>query len=510
MRPLVAALALLAATQGGDFELRGVAAHARAADRRPRRRAAPARLRDRLPRPARAFRRSSFAARPARARHSTGRSACAATSRASSSPRCCSPCRCRAGERPIVVEVAGELISKPYVDITLRLLRALRRRRRSATAGSASRSRRAARYRSPGALHVEGDASSASYFLAAGRDRRARRAAAHRRRRQRLDPGRHRLRRRGARDGRDVDAEARAGSRCDAAAGRCGRSTLDCNHIPDAAMTLAALALFADGRRALDATSPAGASRRPTASPRWQPSCASSAPTVVEGADCLAVTPPARWRPAAIDTYDDHRMAMCLSLAAFNALAGGPRAGADQRPALRRQDLPRLLRDAVLGRHGRRRRDPGDHRRRPHRLGQGHAGQRGRRARSATHLLDSGAVYRATALAALRPASRPTTRPRLARSRARWTCASTAGEPGSPASTSPCAAPRGGRRAGLAHLGVARGAPGPARRCSWRSAACPAWSPTGATWAPSSSPTRRSRSSSPRAPRCAPSGGISN
>jgi 3-phosphoshikimate 1-carboxyvinyltransferase len=43
--------------------------------------------------------------------------------------------------------------------------------------------------------------------------------------------------------------------------------------------------------------------------------------TVVEGDDFIEVTPPREWRAASIHTYDDHRMAMCLSLAAFNALA---------------------------------------------------------------------------------------------------------------------------------------------------------------------------------------------
>ena len=97
----------------------------------------------------------------------------------------------------------GELISKPYVEITLKPARALRRRRRARRLAALSRSRAGQALRSPGRFLVEGDASSASYFIAAGGDRRARRAAAHRGRRQRLDPGRHRLRRRRARDGRD-------------------------------------------------------------------------------------------------------------------------------------------------------------------------------------------------------------------------------------------------------------------------------------------------------------------
>ncbi|HSB23228.1 MAG TPA: bifunctional 3-phosphoshikimate 1-carboxyvinyltransferase/cytidylate kinase, partial [Burkholderiaceae bacterium] len=72
-----------------------------------------------------------------------------------------------AGGPPIVVEVDGELISKPYVEITLALLARFgitvqhdRLQRFTIPAGS--------RYRAPARIHVEGDASSASYFLAAG------------------------------------------------------------------------------------------------------------------------------------------------------------------------------------------------------------------------------------------------------------------------------------------------------------------------------------------------------
>ena len=177
-------------------------------------------------------------------------------------------------------------------------------------------------------------------------DRRARRAAAHRRRRQRLDPGRHPLRRRRARDGRD---DRRRAAWLEVRRGRWPLApiTLDCNHIPDAAMTLAVMALYATGPTRLR-TSPAGASRRPTASPRWPPSCASSARGVVEGADCLAVTPPAtlarrRDRDLRRPPHGDVR---CRSPPSTARPARRRRAGAHRRPALRRQDLARLLRDA--------------------------------------------------------------------------------------------------------------------------------------------------------------------
>jgi 3-phosphoshikimate 1-carboxyvinyltransferase len=95
---------------------------------------------------------------------------------------------------------------------------------------------------------------------------------------------------------------------------------LDCNHIPDAAMTLAVMALYAQGTTTL----------RNIASWRVKETDRIAAmatelrklgATVVEGADFIQVTPPAStdaWNAASIHTYDDHRIAMCFSLAAFN------------------------------------------------------------------------------------------------------------------------------------------------------------------------------------------------
>jgi 3-phosphoshikimate 1-carboxyvinyltransferase len=100
--------------------------------------------------------------------------------------------------------------------------------------------------------------------------------------------------------------------------------TLDCNHIPDAAMTLAVMALYADGTTRLTNI----ASWRVKETDRIAAMAAElrkMGATVVEGADFIEVSPPAspaHWLAGAIHTYDDHRMAMCLSLAAFNPLAG--------------------------------------------------------------------------------------------------------------------------------------------------------------------------------------------
>jgi 3-phosphoshikimate 1-carboxyvinyltransferase len=93
----------------------------------------------------------------------------------------------------------------------------------------------------------------------------------------------------------------------------------DFNHIPDAAMTIAVAALFADGPCTL----------RNIGSWRVKETDRIAAmatelrrlgATVAEGRDWLRVTPPTKLRPATIDTYDDHRMAMCFSLAALGGV----------------------------------------------------------------------------------------------------------------------------------------------------------------------------------------------
>jgi len=96
---------------------------------------------------------------------------------------------------------------------------------------------------------------------------------------------------------------------------------LDCNHIPDAAMTLAILALFADGTSTLRniASWRVKETDRLTAMATELRKVGAS---VIEGSDYLQITPPTAITPnAVIDTYDDHRMAMCFSLV---SLAGVP------------------------------------------------------------------------------------------------------------------------------------------------------------------------------------------
>ncbi len=225
----------------------------------------------------------------------------------------------------IVVEVQGELISKPYVEITLQLLArfgidvAHEQWRRFVVP-------RGSRYRSPGEIHVEGDASSASYFIALGA------IAAH---------GGAPLRIVGVGspsiqgDIRFVEAATAMGAKVQAGPGWLQVSrgawplralSLDCNHIPDAAMTLAVMALYADGPSRLSNI----ASWRVKETDRIAAMAAELrklGAAVTEGEDFIEVLPPVQWQHATIHTYDDHRMAMCLSLAAFNALAG--QAGSD-------------------------------------------------------------------------------------------------------------------------------------------------------------------------------------
>jgi len=221
----------------------------------------------------------------------------------------------------IVIEVVGELISRPYIEITLNLLQrfgiqVVRQgwQRFTIPAGS--------QFSSPGTLHIEADASSASYFVALG----ALAAPA---------AGQHGVRIEGVGadsiqgDIRFIEAAQMMGAQVlsgpnwlEVSRGSWPLKAidLDCNHIPDAAMTLAVMALYAQGSTTL----------RNIASWRVKETDRIAAmatelrklgATVEEGADFIRVTPPAApvdWRAASIHTYDDHRMAMCFSLAAFN------------------------------------------------------------------------------------------------------------------------------------------------------------------------------------------------
>jgi 3-phosphoshikimate 1-carboxyvinyltransferase len=223
-----------------------------------------------------------------------------------------------------MVKVDGELISKPYIEITLNTLKRFgivveRDGWKSFTVPAG------ARYRSPREIFIEGDASAASYFLAAGAISGLSGGGP-----VRVDGvGRvsiqgdvrfaETLERMGAAISLGENwIEATAGP--DAARrGKLKAIDEDFNAIPDAAMTAAVAALFADGACTL----------RNIGSWRVKETDRIAAmatelrklgATVEEGADSLRVTPPARLKPATIDTYDDHRMAMCFSLAALGGV----------------------------------------------------------------------------------------------------------------------------------------------------------------------------------------------
>ncbi|HSI37669.1 MAG TPA: 3-phosphoshikimate 1-carboxyvinyltransferase [Methylotenera sp.] len=214
------------------------------------------------------------------------------------------------------IEVVGELISKPYIEITLNLMAkfgvTVQREgwQRFTIPANVS-------YQSPGRFFVEGDASSASYFFAAGA----------------IGVGPVRVE--GVSkdsiqgDIKFTEALTLMGANISwgnnwieskASPGKLMAIDLDCNHIPDAAMTLGVAALFADGTTTL----------RNIASWRVKETDRISAMAtelrkvgaiVEEGADYIKITPPAQLTPnAVIDTYDDHRMAMCFSLVSLGGV----------------------------------------------------------------------------------------------------------------------------------------------------------------------------------------------
>jgi 3-phosphoshikimate 1-carboxyvinyltransferase len=216
--------------------------------------------------------------------------------------------------RSVTIDIAGELISTPYVAITISLMRRFgvaveQDGWRSFTVAAG------ARYASPGIIDVEGDASTASYFLAAGA----------------IGGGPVRVTGVGRNsvqgDVAFANALARMGASItsgddwiEASAGK-GLTgiTINCVAIPDAAMTLAVVALFARGPTTLTGI----ASWRVKETDRiaaMATELAKLGARVDAADDRLTVYPPQTFVPATIDTYDDHRIAMCFSLAAFGGV----------------------------------------------------------------------------------------------------------------------------------------------------------------------------------------------
>lgn len=228
------------------------------------------------------------------------------------------PLAVRRSGRALTIDVVGELISKPYIEITLNLM--------SRFGVQVERHgwqqfvvHPGAAYQSPGTILVEGDASSASYFLALGTMASGPVRV--------LGVGRDSiqgdvafadvLERMGGRITRDAGWIEAAGINV-ANGERLVAFDTDFNLIPDAAMTAAVLALFADGPCRLRNIG----SWRVKETDRihaMQTELRKLGAEVSSGDDWLVVHPilPGKWQSAVIDTYDDHRMAMCFSLAAF-------------------------------------------------------------------------------------------------------------------------------------------------------------------------------------------------
>ncbi|QYJ77049.1 3-phosphoshikimate 1-carboxyvinyltransferase [Shewanella sp. FJAT-52076] len=210
----------------------------------------------------------------------------------------------------VTIAVKGELVSKPYIDITLDLMAKFgvkvvndNYQRFEIAAGQ--------RYVSPGKVLVEGDASSASYFLAAGAIGGG----------EVKVTGVGRLAVQG--DVKFADALAAMGADIEwgddyiiARGSKLHGIDMDMNHIPDAAMTIATAALFAKGPTRMsniynwriketDRLAAMATELRKVGA------------VVEEGHDYIHITPPAKPVHAEIDTYNDHRMAMCFSLLAF-------------------------------------------------------------------------------------------------------------------------------------------------------------------------------------------------
>ncbi len=218
----------------------------------------------------------------------------------------------------LVIDVVGELISKPYIAITLNLMA---RFGVSVTreGWSSFIVEPQARYTSPGDIRVEGDASSASYFLALGAIGGGP-VTVHG-----VDATSIQGDIAFAQTLRDMGATINCGEGCMTAEGinvaqgeKLRAFDADFNLIPDAAMTAAALALFADGPCRLRNIG----SWRVKETDRIHAMVTELGKLgagVASGHDWLTVTPPApgQWRDAHIGTWDDHRMAMCFSLAAF-------------------------------------------------------------------------------------------------------------------------------------------------------------------------------------------------
>lgn len=207
------------------------------------------------------------------------------------------------------IEVQDELVSAPYVEMTLKMMQRFGAQvkhegyRHFSIAGGQT-------YRAPGSVFVEGDASSATYFLAGAA----------------ITGGAVTVRGCGSNsvqgDAQFAAVLEQMGAKVDwqpqaiTVTGQTLRGIdIDMNAMPDAAMTLAVVGLFAKGQTAIRNVYNwrVKETERMTA---MVTELRKLGAAVEEGRDDLVVSPPKTWQSAAIDTYDDHRVAMAFSLAA--------------------------------------------------------------------------------------------------------------------------------------------------------------------------------------------------
>ena len=209
------------------------------------------------------------------------------------------------------ITIIGDLVSKPYIDITIKMMAifgvSVINNQYQTFVIKANQT-----YQSPGSYLVEGDASSASYFLAAAaiKGGTVRVTGVGKKSLQGDTQFAHVLEKMGAKI-------TWADDYIECTRGELNGVDMDMNHIPDAAMTIATTALFADGTTTIrniynwrvketDRLSAMANELRKVGA------------TVEEGEDYISITPPAKLNHAEIKTYNDHRMAMCFSLVALS------------------------------------------------------------------------------------------------------------------------------------------------------------------------------------------------
>ncbi len=209
------------------------------------------------------------------------------------------------------ITIIGDLVSKPYIDITIKMMAmfgvSVINNQYQKFVIKANQT-----YQSPGSYLVEGDASSASYFLAAAaiKGGTVRVTGVGKKSLQGDTQFAHVLEKMGAKI-------TWADDYIECTHGELNGVDMDMNHIPDAAMTIATTALFADGTTTIrniynwrvketDRLSAMANELRKVGA------------TVEEGEDYITITPPAKLNHAEIKTYNDHRMAMCFSLVALS------------------------------------------------------------------------------------------------------------------------------------------------------------------------------------------------